>query len=150
MTRRLAIMTVRSIILFVKPLLKLFVIAQAMTKSFSKGFTPRPARIRRDPGVPPRSALPGPAFGPARLPPSPRRLRENPRPNPRFANPDNADRAPAQTRARNRGISHVALINEAAEYQDPLTFQEVMRLSFADDWRDACQYEIDALAKNGT
>src|SRR6266403_2270918 len=111
---------------------------------------PRPARIRRDPGVPPRSALPGPAFGPACLPPSPRRLRENPRPNPRFANPDNADRAPAQMRARNRGISHVALINEAAEYQDPLTFQEAMRSSFANDWRDACQYEIDALAKNGT
>ena len=51
---------------------------------------------------------------------------------------------------RNRGISHVALINKAAEYQDLLTFQEAMRLSFADDWRDACQYEIDALAKNGT
>ncbi len=53
-------------------------------------------------------------------------------------------------RARNRGISHVALINKAAKYQDPLTFQEAMRSSFADDWRDVCQYEIDALAKNGT
>ena len=52
--------------------------------------------------------------------------------------------------ACNRGISHIALINEAAEYQDLLTFQEAMRLSFADNWRDACQYEIDALAKNGT
>src|SRR6266446_2037415 len=111
---------------------------------------PCPARIRRDPGVPPRSALPGPAFGPARLPPSPRCLRENLHPNPRFANLDNADRAPAQTRARNRGISHVELINEAAEYQDLLTFQEAMRSSFADDWQDTCQYEIDALAKNGT
>ncbi len=95
---------------------------------------PRPACIHRDPGVPPQSALPSPAFGPAHLPPSPRRLRENLHPNPRYTNLDNADRAPAQTRTCNRGISHVVLINEAAEYQDPLTFQEAMRLSFADDW----------------
>ena len=58
---------------------------------------PRPHRIRRDPGVPPQSALPGPSFGPSR-PPSPRRLRENPRPNPRYNNPDNVERG--GTRAR--------------------------------------------------
>jgi hypothetical protein len=38
----------------------------------------------------------------------------------------------------------------AAEYQDPLTFREAMRLEQADQWHDTCQYEIDALAKNGT
>ena len=37
-----------------------------------------------------------------------------------------------------------------AEYQDPLTFREVMDSALADEWREACQYEIDALAKNGT
>jgi hypothetical protein len=36
------------------------------------------------------------------------------------------------------------------EYSDPLTFREAMESALADDWRDACQYEIDALAKNGT
>ena len=51
---------------------------------------PRPTRIRRDPGILPHSALPGPAFGPPRTT-SPRRLRPNPRPNPRYNNPDNVE-----------------------------------------------------------
>jgi hypothetical protein len=45
-------------------------------------------------------------------------------------------------------LSHSALL-VAAEYQDSLTFREVMRLEQADQWHDTCQYEIDALAKNG-
>jgi hypothetical protein len=120
---------------------------------------PHLQRIRRDPGVPPQSALPGPSFGPPR-PPSPRRLRENPRPNPRYANPDNVERWVGQrgTHMRARpdgGLHHAALLNAlihvaTAEYCDPLTFKEAMQSALADKWQDACQYEIDALAKNGT
>jgi hypothetical protein len=33
------------------------------------------------------------------------------------------------------------------EYQDPLTFWEAMNLALADEWREACQYEINVLAK---
>jgi hypothetical protein len=120
---------------------------------------PHPQRIRRDPGVPPQSALPGPSFGPSR-PPSPRCLRENPRPNPRYANPDNVERRVGQrgthTCARpDGGLHHAALLNAlihvaTTEYRDPLTFKEAMQSALADEWQDACQYEIDALAKNGT
>jgi hypothetical protein len=38
----------------------------------------------------------------------------------------------------------------AAEYHDPASFQEAMESDFADEWHDVCQYEMDALAKNGT
>ena len=38
----------------------------------------------------------------------------------------------------------------AVEYHDPLTYQEAMASDHADDWHNACQYEIDALTKNGT
>ena len=62
-----------------------------------------------------------------------------------------------ETQPRTRagaGVNHIALlnalINAAAKYQDLLTFQEVMELALANEWRDVCQYEIDALAKNGT
>jgi hypothetical protein len=52
-------------------------------------------------------------------------------------------------------LNHTALLNAlvntaAAEYQDPLTFKEAMGSIFANEWNEACQYEIDALAKNGT
>jgi Reverse transcriptase (RNA-dependent DNA polymerase)/Integrase core domain/gag-polypeptide of LTR copia-type/GAG-pre-integrase domain len=115
---------------------------------------PQPTRVRRDPGVPPRSALPGPSFGPA-TPPSPRRLRENPRPNPRYANPTNVVRIRNRTQPREGGqANHIslvtALLNAAAEYQDPLTFREAMRSALAETWQEACQYEMDALAKNET
>jgi len=116
---------------------------------------PRPPRIRRDPTVPPQSALPGPSFGPPR-PPSPRRLRQNPRPNPRYNNPDNVVRERTRTRARPDGeLRHAALLNAlvyvaTAEYPDPLTFREAMESALADEWKEACAYEIDALAKNGT
>ena len=120
---------------------------------------PRQSRTRRDPGVPPQSSLPGPSFGPPN-PPSPRRLRENPRPNPRYNNPANAARPGKQrgSNARARpdgGLHHAALLNAliyvaTTEYNDPLTFKEAMESALADEWREACQYEIDALAKNGT
>ena len=113
---------------------------------------PQPQRIRRDPNIQPQSALPGPSIGPAR----PSRLRQNPRPNPRYVNPDNAARAPRQTRTQgDAGINHIQLLTAlvyaaVAEYRDPLTFREAMRSDLADQWRVACQYEIDALAKNET
>ena len=116
---------------------------------------PRPTRIRRDPGIPPHSALPGPAFGPPRTT-SPRRLRLNPRPNPRYNNPDNVERGRTRMRARpDGGLQHAALLNvliyvATAEYPDPLTFTEAMESALADEWKEACAYEIDALAKNGT
>ena len=52
------------------------------------------------------------------------------------------------------GVSHIALlkalVHATAKYRDPLTFIEAMKLVIANEWREACQYEIDALAKNGT
>jgi hypothetical protein len=52
-------------------------------------------------------------------------------------------------------LHHAALLNAlihiaTAEYHDPLTFAEAMQSALADEWKDVCQYEIDALAKNVT
>jgi transposase InsO family protein len=115
---------------------------------------PRPQRIVRDPTVMPNSALPGPSLGPIR----PSRLRPNPRPNVRYINPDNAARTQRQPRPRGEGsggarINHVQLLTAlvyaaVANYRDPLSFREAMRSEHAGDWREACQYEMDALAKN--
>jgi Reverse transcriptase (RNA-dependent DNA polymerase) len=38
----------------------------------------------------------------------------------------------------------------AAEINNSLTFWEAMGSNYADEWLSACQYEIDALAENGT
>src|SRR5205807_6639816 len=100
---------------------------------------PRPARV--DTGIP------GPRFGPPPAPPSPRRLRTNLRPNQRYAGPDNVARVPS-TRQTGR-LGHAELL-AAAEYRDPLTFDEAMRSDYADQWREACEYEMNALAKNNT
>ena len=116
---------------------------------------PRPPRVRRDPSVIAQSALPGPSFGPPR-PPSPRRLRPNPRPNPRYINPENAKCVQRETHTRDGGgINNIKLLTAlvyaaVAEYRDPQSFKEAMRSESADEWRKACRYEIDALAKNGT
>ena len=101
----------------------------------------QPQHVHRDPGVPPHSALPGPAFGPAR-PPSPRRLRANPKPNLWYHNPDNVvrTRGPQWQRQEHVDVSlrHTALLNTlvyvaTAEYQDPLTFKEVMESALANE-----------------
>ena len=42
------------------------------------------------------------------------------------------------------------LANATAEFHDPATFREAMASDFADKWHEACKYEMDALAKNGT
>ena len=34
-------------------------------------------------------------------------------------------------------------------YRDPLTFKEAMSSEYADEWLEACQYDMDALAHLG-
>ena len=102
----------------------------------------------------PVSSLPGPLLGPPGGPsktvPSTRQLRENPRPNPKYSGPDNvAEKGVGQRKRTSGQVTHIALL-AAAEYQDPLTFKQAMSSDYADEWRAACQYEIDALAKNRT
>ena len=43
----------------------------------------------------------------------------------------------------------MALIAAMANYKDLLTYKKVMESEFANEWQEACQYEMDALAKNG-
>jgi hypothetical protein len=74
-------------------------------------------------------------------------LRPNPRPNRRYAGPDNVARVPS--RQRNGRVGHTELL-AAAEEPLPVTFREAMNSNLAGEWREACQYEMDALAKNGT
>jgi hypothetical protein len=106
---------------------------------------PHLQRVRRDPEVPPRSALPGPAFGPA-CPPSSHCLRENSRPNLRYHNPVTVVLAWRQPRNCVDGdLQHTALLNAlvyvaTTEYQDPLTFRQAMNSALAEEWREACQY----------
>jgi hypothetical protein len=47
-------------------------------------------------------------------------------------------------------LTHAALLVAVAEYYDPASFWEVMDLDFTNEWHNMCQYEMDALAKNGT
>ena len=50
-----------------------------------------------------------------------------------------------------QGSSHLGLVQllsaaGAPGYRDPLTFKEAMNSEYADEWIEACQYEMDALA----
>ena len=74
---------------------------------------------------------------------APRRTARVPVPNPRYSSSDNAAR-------RGRRLGHAELLAAALVGRDPASFSEAMRSAEADEWRKACQYEIDALAKNGT
>ena len=52
-------------------------------------------------------------------------------------------------------LHHAALLNTliqvaTTESCNPLTFNEAMNSALADEWQDACQYEIDALNRNRT
>ena len=64
-------------------------------------------------------------------------------PNPRYANADNVARRSAQ-------LGFAELLAAAFVGRDPTTYAEVMRSAAADEWTEACQYEMDVLAKNGT
>ena len=65
-------------------------------------------------------------------------------PNPRYASNDNA------VDSRGRWVRHAALLAVAHVGRDPVSYSEAMGSADADQWREACQYEMNALAKNGT
>ena len=64
-------------------------------------------------------------------------------PNPRYFNEDNA----AQ---QGRRLSYAELLAAAFMGRDPAMYAEAMSSPEAEDWKEACQYEIDALTKNET
>ena len=111
--------------------------------------TPPSTRTRREPRAPRPARIsrqPAPSYGTFGPPPPLQRLRPNPPQNPRYAKGNAIARVVS-------GVSHSELLAaaiHAAEYRDPLTYREAMGSDLADEWQSACQYEIDALAKNGT
>jgi hypothetical protein len=74
---------------------------------------------------------------------TPRRLMPVPVPNPRYYNTDNVA-------IRGRRLGYAELLAAAYVGRDPASYSEAMRSADADQWSEACQYEIDALAKNST
>jgi len=74
------------------------------------------------------------------------RLRPNLCPNPHYAGPDNVTHVPS--RQHTGHIGHMELL-AAAKEPLPVMFREAMNSNLASEWREACQYEMDALAKNG-
>ena len=56
----------------------------------------------------------------------------------------------------NAGDSHSCWVRDAELLatahvgRDPISYSEAMRFADADQWREACQYGMDVLAKNGT
>jgi hypothetical protein len=75
---------------------------------------------------------------------APRRSSRVPVPNPWYFNPDNV------AQLLNWQLGYAELLAAAFVGRDPATYSEVMRSASADQWSEVCQYEIDALAKNGT
>jgi hypothetical protein len=113
-------------------------------------FTP-PSHPPQSPPLRPRpvwidTSLPGPSFGPLPVPPVLPQLRPNPHPNLYYAAQETVARLPP--RQHNRRIGHTELL-AAAEESLPVKFQKVMNSTLADEWQEVCQYEMDALAKNG-
>jgi hypothetical protein len=74
---------------------------------------------------------------------APRQLVHVPVPDPRYYNTDNVA-------IRGQWLSFAELLAAACIGRDPASYSEAMRSADADQWSEACQYEIDALAKNGT
>jgi hypothetical protein len=66
-----------------------------------------------------------------------------PVPNPRYYNTDNVA-------IRGQWLGYAELLAAAYVGRDPASYSEAMRSADADQWSEVCQYEIDALAKNGT
>ena len=93
------------------------------------------------------TGLPSPSFSPPPVPPALLQLRPNPRPNLCYMGPDNVARVPS--RQHTGCVGHTELL-AAAKEPLPVTFQEVMNSNLASEWREACQYEMDTLAKNRT
>jgi hypothetical protein len=74
---------------------------------------------------------------------TPRRSTRVPVPNPRYYNTNNVA-------IRGRRLSYAELLAAAYVGRNPASYSEAMRSADADQWSEACQYKIDALAKNGT
>jgi hypothetical protein len=74
---------------------------------------------------------------------APRRSMCVPVPNPRYYNTDNVA-------IRGQRLGYAELLAAAYVGRDPASYSEAMRSADADQWSEACQYEIDMLAKNGT
>ena len=74
---------------------------------------------------------------------APRRSGRVPVPNPQYFNADNV----AQ---RNRRLGYIELLAAAYVGREPASYSEAMRSAAVDQWREACQYEMDALNKNKT
>jgi hypothetical protein len=74
---------------------------------------------------------------------APRQLTCVPVPNPWYHNTDNVA-------IRGWWLGYAELLAAAYVGRDPASYSEAMRSADADQWSEACQYEIDALAKNGT
>ena len=72
---------------------------------------------------------------------APRRSSCVPVPNPRYFNADNA------ALPRNRWLGYAELLAAAFVGRDPASYSEAMRSADADQWKEVCQYEMDALAK---
>ena len=108
---------------------------------------PAPAPAPRAPRTARITRVPGPSFGP---PPEHLRLRPNPRQNPKYQQGNAVERVETTGPERVSPYELITAAIHAAEYRDPITFREAMSSDLADEWQSACQYEIDALAKNGT
>ena len=74
---------------------------------------------------------------------APRQSARVPVPNPCYHNADNVARRGAQ-------LGFAELLAAAFVGRDPVTYAEAMRSAAAEEWTQVCQYEMDALAKNGT
>jgi hypothetical protein len=73
---------------------------------------------------------------------APCRSSRAPVPNPRYSGPNNA------ALRRGRRLGYAELLAAALVGRDPVTFAEAMKSGEAGEWTTACQYEMDALARN--
>ena len=111
-----------------------------------------PFPVLHPPSPPPAPPLDPPEDPVALAPPNPpspalRRSARVPVPNPRYFNPENA--APVYEEE----IPDEEFLNAAGsphEDVDPLTLEQAMRSPNADKWKEACEYELDAMRKNKT
>src|ERR1700730_13802108 len=73
---------------------------------------------------------------------APRRSGRVPVPNPKYNNADNV--------SKDRRLGNAELLAAAYPGSEPETYAEAIQSDNSSDWMNACAYEIDALAKNGT
>jgi hypothetical protein len=78
------------------------------------------------------------------MPSPPRRTTRAHRPNPHFYNEDNTEFVQGSSRL---GVAQLLAAAEIPGYREPFTYKEAMGSNQADEWTEACQYEIDTLHK---